>query len=186
MEAIRLSPQNPDFIALMSGIELDLSRPRSALKWAEQGLAVKADHVRCANLRAKALSRLGKHKEAKETVKGALALDPESAQTHATSGWTLLQANEPEQALAHFQETVRLNPNDERAVYGLQRAKRATRWLGSPITRRTILVIAVANMCRLMVTEQDKSSGFIVLGTPVVVLVLWAPAKRLWVRYNGR
>jgi tetratricopeptide (TPR) repeat protein len=186
MEAIRLSPENPDFVALMSGLELDLDRPKAALRWAEQGLAARADHVRCANLRAKALSRLGRHAEAKETVKAALALNPDSAQSHATSGWTLLQANEPEKAQEHFEQSVRLNPTDERAIYGLKRSNSALRWFMTPIGRTTILLIAVANIIRLMVMNENASAGVILAGCVVLVVVLWAPVRRLWGRHVSR
>jgi tetratricopeptide (TPR) repeat protein len=125
MEAIRLEPRNPDFIALMAGIELDLRRPKETLKWAGQGLAVQPDHVRCTNLRGRALAKLGRVQEAREAVQSALALAPQSASTHASSGWTHLQAGDPHQAVQHFTESVRLNPTDVNVQQGLKAARRS-------------------------------------------------------------
>jgi tetratricopeptide (TPR) repeat protein len=186
MEAIRLSPGNPDFVALMSALELDLGRPRAALRWAGQGLAAQADHVRCANLRAKALSRLGRHAEAKETVKAALALNPDSAQSHATSGWTFLEANEPEKAQEHFEQSVRLNPTDERAIYGLKRSNSPLRWFMTPMGRATIILIVMANAIRTMAMAGNASGAVILAGIVVLIVALWALVRRFWGRHVSR
>jgi tetratricopeptide (TPR) repeat protein len=124
MEALRLQPRNPDFLALMSGIELDLKHPREALQWANQGLAVMATHVRCNSLRGRALARLGRHYEAREAAKTALSLAPENAATHASSGWTHLQTGDAQTAVQHFSESVRLNPTDPNVHQGLAAAKK--------------------------------------------------------------
>jgi tetratricopeptide (TPR) repeat protein len=123
MEAVRLEPRNPDFLALLGAIALDLRRPKEALHWAELGLAARADHVRSANIRARALGKLGRKKEARFMVETALALDPESASSHATGGWTSLQAGDPRRAVEHFRESVRLNPTDPQALDGLAAAR---------------------------------------------------------------
>ncbi len=125
MEAIRLDPHNVDFLALMSAIELDLRHYRQCLEWAEKGLAIRPNHVRCTNLRARALAKLGRANEARQTVQGALALDPESASTHYHGGWTHLQTGDPAKAVEHFRESVRLNPNDQSAHNGLKAAQKA-------------------------------------------------------------
>jgi tetratricopeptide (TPR) repeat protein len=123
MEALRLDPINPEYLALMSAIHLDLKSPKKALQWADKGLAARPDHVRSANLRAKALTKLGRIKEARQTLQGALAVNPEDASTHATSGWTLLKGGDSKKAVKHFSESLRLNPLDENTRRGLSLAK---------------------------------------------------------------
>ena len=45
----------------------------------------------------------------------AVAMNPSSAFAWGQSGWELVYAGCPEQALSHFQRTLRLNPRDPRA-----------------------------------------------------------------------
>jgi Flp pilus assembly protein TadD len=123
MEAVRLEPRNPDFLSLLGAIALDLRQPKEALHWAELGLAARADHVRSANVRARALGKLGRKKEARLMVETALALDPENASSHAAGGWTSLQAGDPRRAVEHFRESVRLDPTDPRSLDGLETAR---------------------------------------------------------------
>jgi tetratricopeptide (TPR) repeat protein len=143
-EAIRLNPHNVEFLAMMSAIQLDLHRPKQSLEWAEKGLAIRADHVRCTNLRARALAAIGRHKEARETVRGALALDPESAATHSSSGWTHLKVGDPQEAVQHFSEAVRLNPNDKDAHKGLRAARLSARRFKSNLLT---IIISISLIC---------------------------------------
>ncbi len=122
LEAVRLSPRNADFLALVAAIEFELLRPTSALRWAEEGLACQANHVRCAIIRTRALAKLGHAEAAHETLDAALALAPESAETHATGGWTHLNTGDARQASEHFEEALRLNPNDAHSKRGLDLA----------------------------------------------------------------
>lgn len=140
LEAVRLDPYNVVFLAFMSAIELDLRRPKKSLDWAEKGLAVRANDVRCTNLRARALAKLGRREEARQTFKGALALDPDSAATRYQGGWTHLHVGDADQAVEHFQESVRLDPNNSSAHRGL----RAAKIIAATRTRRKLAYIGVA------------------------------------------
>jgi tetratricopeptide (TPR) repeat protein len=123
MEAVRYEPRNPDFLSLLAAIALDLQKPKEALRWVELGLAARADHVRCANIRARALGKLGRIEEARLVLENTLSLEPENAATHSTGGWANLQAGDPRRAVEFFRESVRLDPTNSKAIEGLAEAR---------------------------------------------------------------
>jgi tetratricopeptide (TPR) repeat protein len=132
-EAIRLEPAHAEFFALSAGIHLDRRDWPAALADAEQGLAIDPEHVGCTNLRAIALVKLGRKREAGLSIDAALARDPENAASHANQGWTRLEQGRPAEALHHFRESLRLNPELEWARQGIIEALKARyliyRWM---------------------------------------------------------
>jgi tetratricopeptide (TPR) repeat protein len=77
------------------------------------------------NFRAMALVKLGRRAEAGQTIDAALARSPEDAFSHANKGWALLEARRPKEALDHFREALRLDPNFEYARLGIIEALKA-------------------------------------------------------------
>jgi tetratricopeptide (TPR) repeat protein len=132
-EAIELDPYDADYFALLASTRFQKHRWADALEAAEEGLAVDPEHVGCTNLRAMALTKLGRREQAGATIDAALARDPESAITHANQGWTLLERGEPKRAMEHFREALRLQPDLEWARVGIVEAMKARniiyRWL---------------------------------------------------------
>lgn len=128
-EAIRLDPFDADYFALLSSLHFDRSRWADSLAAAEQGLAIEADHVQCTNRRAMALVKLGRQAEAGRTLDVALARAPEDALSHANMGWTLLEQRQPEKAMEHFRESLRLNPNLKWARQGIVESMKARHFL---------------------------------------------------------
>lgn len=124
-EAIRLDPYEADHFGLLARIHLNKKDHQAALAAADQGLEVDAENADCHNLRAMALKNLGRHSDAAGTLEGALARDPENAVTHANKGWTLLERNQSEEALKHFQEALRINPSLDWAREGIVTALKA-------------------------------------------------------------
>ena len=131
--AIQLDPYDADYFALLAAIELDQKNWKAALAAAEQGLEAEPEHVRCTNLRAMALTNLGRREEAGLTIETALEHDPDNAYTHANQGWNLISQGRPKDALEHFREALRLEPNLEWARAGIVEAMKARnfvyRWL---------------------------------------------------------
>lgn len=124
-EAVRLDPESAEFRALLSSILIGRRDWKGALAEAEEGLRIEADHVACNNLRAMALVQLGRREEAGATIDAALQRDPEDAQSHANRGWTLLHEGNPEKALEHFKESLRLDPTSDWARQGIVEALKA-------------------------------------------------------------
>lgn len=124
-EALRLSPQEADTLTLRASIKLAQRDWPGALAEAEAALAVNAEHVQAANLRAMALVRLGRKAEAAETVNFALERAPEHAFSHANQGWTCLHRNDPRRAQEFFREALRLDPELEFARQGMLEALKA-------------------------------------------------------------
>lgn len=100
-------------------------RWQEALDAAEEGLALDAEDVACNNLRAMALVKLGRRDEAGVTIRDTLSRDPDNAWTHANQGWALLHESKPREALEHFREALRLEPQLEFARAGIVEALKA-------------------------------------------------------------
>ncbi len=124
-EAIRLDPGNANAWALMANIRLQRRDWAEALDAAERGLEIDPENVQCNNLRAMALVNLGRRDEAGQTIDAALSRDPDNAVTHANRGWTLLNESDPGQALHHFREALRLDPELDWARAGIVEALKA-------------------------------------------------------------
>ena len=124
-DAIRLNPEDEDHFSLLSSIHLSLGDWNAALSAAEQALALNPEHTGAINLRAMALVRLGRKSEAVQSVDFALERNPGSALSHANQGWNQLHRNEPRQALEHFREALRLDPDLEFARQGMLEALKA-------------------------------------------------------------
>lgn len=126
-QAIDLAPERANQFAVLGEILLARQQWRPALEAAEQGLEVDPDDVDCSNVRAQALLRLRRKDAAQNVVMESLARDPENAETHANMGWTLIGRGQYEQAMKHFREALRLQPDLEWARVGIIEALKARR-----------------------------------------------------------
>jgi tetratricopeptide (TPR) repeat protein len=124
-EAIRLDPDNADYRTLLGHVAMARSNWPEALDAADQSLALDAQHLGARNLRAMALTQLGRKAEAEATLGEALAEDPEDAVAHANQGWVSLHKSDPDKALEHFREALRLDPTMEWARLGIVEALKA-------------------------------------------------------------
>jgi tetratricopeptide (TPR) repeat protein len=104
-----------------------------ALESADAGLRLDPQDDACTNMRAMALVQLGRRDEAGATIQGALERDPENAVSHANQGWTRLHERRPKEALEHFREALRIDPDLDWARAGLVEALKARhliyRWM---------------------------------------------------------
>lgn len=129
LEAIRLNPYEANYFGILAHLELLKSRWREALAAANQGLELDPEHGLCTNLRAQALVKLGDRAAAAATMGEALARRPDDAYTHANQGWAMLHAGNPTQALDHFREALRLDPELEFARAGIVEALKARNFI---------------------------------------------------------
>jgi tetratricopeptide (TPR) repeat protein len=129
LEAIRCNPYDADYFAILASLHLRSSQWREALEAANQGLAIEPEHSLCTNLRAQSLVKLGDRSAAAATMGEALARRPDDPYTHANQGWALLNQGKPHDALTHFREALRLDPEMEWARAGIVEAMKARNFI---------------------------------------------------------
>ena len=134
-EAIGLDQTNSRHFGQLAKIYLACQKWPEALQAAEQGLEIDPGDDDCANLRSIALIRLGRRVEATDSLRGALQRDPDDVWTHANLGWSLIEQGQYENAMTHFREALRLEPDLEHARLGIITALRAQHILYRPILR---------------------------------------------------
>ena len=128
LTAVQYEPRNPNYFALLAGIDYDLRAWESAVWAAQQGLAVDPLHARCKTLLGRALAMDGRSAEADQVFRQVLQHHPENAAAHMAQGWHRLRAGRPRQAAEHFRESLRLDPTQP----GAKVAMRHVRWLWFP------------------------------------------------------
>ncbi|HET6246593.1 MAG TPA: tetratricopeptide repeat protein [Tepidisphaeraceae bacterium] len=124
-QALGLNPHNPSYLSLLAAIYYNLRQWPAALQAAERGLAVDPEHERCINIRAMALVNLGRREEAGAAIGAALQRNPEDPLTHANQGWTCLHKGDHRQAMVHFREALRLDPQLQWARAGMVESLKA-------------------------------------------------------------
>ncbi len=189
-EAIRLTPGDADYWALLAGLHTAQEKWTDALQAADMGLQFDPSHEGCVNLRAMALVRLNRRDEAGQAVEGALQRDPDSAISHANMGWTLLHQNNPAKAMEHFREALRLEPTMEWARRGVVEALKARNfiyraflvymlWL-SRLDARVRWGVVIGLVVLMQVISRVPTQGALAVGAMVLMLAYFAFVLTLW------
>lgn len=121
-EALRLNPYNTTYFGMAAEIHLMRDEWNKALGMAQLGLELTPTHVDCLNAQAMALTKLGRIKEAEESVELALSEEPENHVSHANRASILFRKGKPNEAAEHYREALRLNPNSKWAREGILEA----------------------------------------------------------------
>lgn len=166
-EAIRLEPGGAEHFGLLATIELSRRDWSKALAAAEKGLELDPEDLQCTNVRAMALVKLGRNSEANATIDAALERDPENAITHANMGWTLLHRGDPNKAMGHFREALRLDASLDFARAGIVEAMKA----------RNIIYRWLLGYFLWMARLSGKAQWGIIIGLYVLAKVLNGVAK---------
>ena len=124
-EALSLDPNDADYYHLLGQLRLQSGQWQAALQAAQTGLSVDAEHAGLHGLLARALARQGRPAEAGAATRSALSYAASSSNTQAQAGWVALETNRPKEALDHFREALRLNPESDFAREGLVEALKA-------------------------------------------------------------
>ena len=124
-EAIRLEPENYYYLGLLSSLHVQQSHWQKGLEAAERALSVNPEYVTATNLRARALIKLGRGRQAESAMQAGLALAPDDAQTHANQGWIALEMGDQPRAMEHFREALRLDAESTWAQEGIVEALRS-------------------------------------------------------------
>lgn len=124
-EAIEQDPAEESFWATATVIHYEQKDYDKALATAEEGLSLNPANLICRNFRTLCLNKLGRADEVAESIEDTLAEDPDSAFSHASAGWALLEARNHKQARVHFAEALRLEPGLDWARRGMLEAIKA-------------------------------------------------------------
>lgn len=124
-EAIRLDPQDADYYVRLANLQMQQRRWEEGLRVAERALELDPTHSGALNLRAMALDNLNRVDEAAAATASALAANPDDATAHATKGWQELRSGNPQPAMTHFREALRLDSSHAWAREGVVEALKA-------------------------------------------------------------
>ncbi|MDF1838731.1 MAG: tetratricopeptide repeat protein [Planctomycetota bacterium] len=132
-EALRLDPEEPDHFALLAYCHSGLDDWKSMLQAAENGLRLDPEDQSCTLLRSHALRLLNRRDEAGSAIERLGELSPNDPDVHNSMGWLCLQDGRPTEAMNHFREALRLDPDDGGAREGLAEALKGQNILYRPI-----------------------------------------------------
>jgi len=153
LEAVRLEPEDAEHHVLVSRIESALGSWEKGLAAADEALRADPDHTGAMRLRGLILQHRGDTEGADSAFLNALIQDPGDAFSYAGRGWSLLHGQgDVKDALAHFQEALRIQPDSEWAREGLVTAMKARnpvyrlmlryfRWMASLSPRTRVMII---------------------------------------------
>lgn len=127
--AISFNPQEAEYFGLMALILAQKKDWSKSLNAANQGLGINAENLTCLNARSTALFKLNRKEDAFKTISEALNQDPENDATHTNLGWGVLEKGSPANALEHFREALKINPQNQNAKAGMVEALKARYWI---------------------------------------------------------
>lgn len=129
-EALRLQPTNPKYLSIRAQLHLHQGEPAAAQRTAELGLSHNPTHAGCLVMRAGALHAQQRWPELAVTLQQLVAAHPNLPKAHQLLGREAMRQKWFAVAQAHFQEALRLAPNDATALQGASQAIRQQLWLG--------------------------------------------------------
>lgn len=121
-ELVTQEPWSSSARAALAFVLLRHRRPRSALKTADEALAIDPADVGALNTRALALSALNRPDEAEPALRDALRQRPESSALHSNMGLLQLRQGQLDAARGSILESLRIGPSTATAT-NLRRAR---------------------------------------------------------------
>lgn len=124
-EALRLQPNDANAYGMLALSLAVRARWKESLEVAEAGLAIDPNDVNCVNARSQAISVIGGKEDTQRAVQQALQENSQDPLAQTYAGWAMLRQNRSKEAVEHFREALRLDPQREDARRGLLEALRA-------------------------------------------------------------
>lgn len=192
--AVALEPDNPACWALLAASLLNVhpriggARAREALQAAEAGLAADPLHADCARLRAQALGRMWRHRQAREAAAYALSLAPDSSLSHEVVGWLEVNWGDKGRARRHLREALRLDPTSKTAQEGLRLSGWSARFAAAMYAQmfaraRPLAVLAAvfaAELAAVLRWADTDDALFVIINSVILLLIPGIPM--LWAR----
>ncbi len=182
-QAISLNPDNEDFYGQKAYILLQNKKFEQALQYANEGLRINAKSTFCLNARITALTKLKRKNEALDATENLLNDDPENAYSHANVAWSHLENNKSKEALNHFKEALKLDPNSDYARQGMLTALKSKNKIYSLYLRYAFWInnksskyqwgflIGIYIVYRFSV-KALSTSGLTILAIPLIIVYL--------------
>lgn len=168
-EGLQLAPYNAAFFHLLAQIEFYSENWEAALRQTEHGLELDPENVDLVNLRAQALVKLNRKEDASATLGYALHKAPENSHSHANMGWVAIEQDKYEEAVRHFLEALRLEPDNDYARDGLKEALKA----------KNLLYRGILKYFLWMNKLQEQGRWAFVIGAYVIYRILLAVGKNV-------
>ncbi|UOQ55062.1 tetratricopeptide repeat protein [Hymenobacter cellulosivorans] len=129
-EALRLQPWNPKYLGARAQVYLGFNQPAEAQRVAELGLAYDPTHAGCRLQRAEALQQQSKWDDLAVALGQLRQAHPTLPAAYRMLGREALRREQFAQAQLHYQEVLRLAPNDPEALAGASQAIRRQLGIG--------------------------------------------------------
>jgi tetratricopeptide (TPR) repeat protein len=134
-EAIRIDPEDADTWGLLAGALLGQERWDDSLWAVDHALSIAPDSKTALGLQALAFAMSRDGADWQDAAGRTLAVAPDSSLAHAFSGQAHLLRGREREAVEHFREALRLDPESEFAQTGLADAMKAAHPLFRPYFR---------------------------------------------------
>jgi tetratricopeptide (TPR) repeat protein len=136
-KAIELDPEDSAYHAQVAVCRMQRDDAQGALEFTTRAVELDPENEDAVDIHVIVLNKLGRKEEAKAILEGSLHRNPHNAYAHANQGWAELHGNNPKKAVVHFEEALRLEPNNEYARSGLVEALKS----GNPIYRLFLMYL---------------------------------------------
>lgn len=203
-QAVSMDPTVADYHALWASIKMTRKQYEEALNLANKALEFEGDHLLGLNVRSSALLKLDRAEESYQTIEGALREDPNDPYTHSTYGWNLLENGDHKQALTHFREALKQDPNFEYAQAGMMEALKANNlfyrlflkyafWIGSLTEKyQWGAIIGFYFLYQIIASIAERNPALYPILNPILILMAliafstWVitPISNLFLRLN--
>ena len=123
--ALKQSPTNVQYLCCYGLILKSKRKYVQALEQLDAALAINPNYPGALKAKAEVLTTLGRNQEAHSTSDHLLRMMPDNSDPHVAAGRVALHQGKVDDAISHYKEALRLNPNSEEAKNGVMDSLRS-------------------------------------------------------------